>query len=221
MYRYQLSKIVFVFLFVVLMPFHFQATNISYTPEEITHIENAGTYPVEINYKDEETGEFVKGIIYVTIHHKRTVENKKIWEAIDAHDITIAQEKFMKISDQELIHLTNAHAWNMQDGSSIPIAEVTRETADKATGVYAVQFATANGTATTVNVREAATRQMISAEQYYSFSEFPQIFYFPLVFGVLFLLMLLLLVSAYQQMKNKLNETKKLLYDREKNTIEK
>lgn len=131
----------------------------------LTNATEAGSYPVKLTIT--ENGQTVETTIYVTIYYQRTNENTQAGEAIDAHDIEINTGYFAKLSDADLIKLTNAHAWQTTNNNPIAITSVTRQTINKDAGTYQVTFATANMTATTVNVVERDIAYMQVGEKYF------------------------------------------------------
>lgn len=183
-----------------------------YTVEEIEVIEEAGTYPVRISYTNSETGVTVEDIIYLTVSHQRTIVNETLQEAIDAHDIEIKKGYFDKLSDQELMYLTNAKAWQLQNGQKIEIKNVDRDEKNADINRYKVTFSTEQGTNITVHVIESSEVIISKNEEYYSFLEFPYIFYFELALTIIIVFPLIALILSYWWMQREVGETEKVLY---------
>lgn len=198
-------------LFTLLFPLPLQATS-PLTPEEVSQIEEVGTYPVVITYRDEQTGKEVQDVIYVTIFHRRTIVSATAKEAIDAHDIEIERGYFDKLTDLDLIRLTNAKAWSTTDGSTLPVTVLSRTTLDVTLGHHEVTFTTANATTTTVNVIECDELYVQNSQSYYSFSDFPYlVFYGSLSISIL-IPSAIIMIFAYYNIRNKTTEITRLLY---------
>ena len=215
MLPYRLAKpllaLATILTFMLPITFPLQARTQPYTPEELSTIEEAGTYPVKVQYNDQQTGKTVSQIIYVTVHHKRTIENQQHQEAIDAHDITIPQDYFAKLTDEDLRQLAHAHAWNTQNGDPIPITTITRATVDKQIGHYTVTFATANQTTTTINVLETSS-QVQNAQLYYNTITFPNIMYYLLLLAAIILLPAIFMFFTYRFLNKEVEKTDILLH---------
>ncbi len=76
-----------------------------FTPETVP--EDVGTYPVEVEYSED--GNEVSEVINLTIISENTVVEQEL--AINANDFVISDETFL--SDELIIKLSNAKAWNM------------------------------------------------------------------------------------------------------------
>jgi len=197
-----------------IQPIYATTTTPPLTPKELGEIQLAGTYPVEINYTNNQTGQMVTDIIYVTIYHQRTVANPDVDEAIDAHDIEIQVGYFDKLSDQDLIYLTNARAWYTSNGRSIAISTINRNTQNAAIGRYQLTLATVNGTATTVNVIERTEVLINNQEQYFSFQNFSYIYYFELIIIATILTPFIAMLLIYFKIKKNVDSTDDLLFEK-------
>ena len=126
--------------------------------EEITDIddiERAGSYLVVVVAYDQ-WGNPIRTTFRIHVLMPRSIIDLNLGEGIDAHDVFIEQGLIHQLSALELIDLASAHAWRLDDGRSVPVAEVILHDSDVLGVSYFLTFATRLGTATTVNVFEVA-----------------------------------------------------------------
>lgn len=156
--------IIYILLFfVILVP----STPVSASPVESTaKMREAGTYPVTVSHKDKVTGEEKEVVVYVTVITPRTTIDEGVNEGIDASDVLVPVGTMENITDAVIITLTNAHAWNLADGSSITIAKVELISIDDKEGMYQVKFSTEKGTATIVTILESLESNFVLDEEY-------------------------------------------------------
>lgn len=156
--------IIYILLFfVILVP----STPVSASPVESTaKMREAGTYPVTVSHKDKVTGEEKEVVVYVTVITPRTTIDEGVNEGIDASDVLVPAGTMEDITDAALITLTNAHAWNLADGSPIEIAKVELISIDDKEGMYQVKFSTEKGTATIVTILESLESNFVLDEEY-------------------------------------------------------
>lgn len=142
-------------------------TPVSASPVESTaNMREAGTYPVVVSHKDKVTGEEKEVVVYVTVITPRTTIDEGVNEGIDASDVLVPAGTMKDITDAALITLTNAHAWNLADGSPIAITKVELISIDEKEGMYQVKFSTEKGTATTVTILESLESNFVLDEEY-------------------------------------------------------
>ena len=181
--------------------------------DSITYAEEAGSYPVTFEYKDEK-GKSVTTTVYITLLYLRTVISDTYSEGIDAYDIEVAPGMFAQLTDTDLIRLTNAHAWRTDNGAGVPVVMVGRATVNQKLGKYQVTFKTLNQTATTVNVIE--TRLATEKETVYSYFSFLETPYVWWNFYFIFLIMLiplLIMLYNYFKMRKELKRVNVILYE--------
>ena len=131
---------------------------------------SAGTYPVTVTYIDETSGQKITKTAYMTVTYPKTTINKELGEGIDAHDI-ITEKHEPPLTNEQLITMADAHAWSLEDGSSIPITNVTRTIKDPSINLYQIVFATAKGTTATIQLLETDTTTMFVETQEYIYLE--------------------------------------------------
>ena len=123
------------------------------TETEISEETTAGTYPVLISAKNEK-GEEKEIIVYITITTPNTVVDEEIQEGIDATPIEVEQKVLETLTKDQLIALTNAHAWNLKTGESIPLVEARwYQVTNNNSSQYRAYFATEKGTSTEVDMQ--------------------------------------------------------------------
>ncbi|MCP1108859.1 hypothetical protein [Ohessyouella blattaphilus] len=119
-----------------------------YTPEEVTEVKRAGTYPVKIAAQDE--GEEIEGIVYITVTYDYTVTSKVHREGIDASDFEFTKAEEMKeFTKTEMIRRARAHAWSLEDGSEVPITKVVTNQITENYGE--ISYSTQRGTTITIH----------------------------------------------------------------------
>jgi len=134
-----------------LLPYHLITAAIN-EYIEYSEIMEAGTYPITVYDKYNKN----EKVIYITILYPRTVVNAKYHEAIDAFDAYIPQNIFYDLSDQEIINITKARAWNIEENVELKVIVKNRILKDAQSGWYSVIFTTEKGTETIVNIIEVA-----------------------------------------------------------------
>jgi|GEM_PF-919650 len=137
-----------------------------YDFDELSDIQVAGTYPIRIYYIDEATGKQEERISYITVTYPRTVIDEGTGEAIDALDVQVSAGTMKNITDESLIKITHAHAWNVKDGTPIPITHVTYHKNWDKLNLYTATFATAKGTTTAVTILETGENRLVLNENY-------------------------------------------------------
>jgi len=165
-------------------------------------ITDAGSYPVNLYY--EENGKGACRTIYVTLHQRHTTEEKEKHEAINAHDILIEHNTFQTLSDQSLIKLTKARAWDTQTNTDIPLHVSNRRLLDNKTGYYQVTFTTNNNTQTTISVIETEQTETTTTYLYTNLTNPKNILWNWLGLTLLILLfpiLIFFLVFHYQRKK--------------------
>ena len=174
----------------------------------------AGSYPIIISYQNQ-SGETLIATVYITVYHQRTIENPIAKEAIDARDVAINPGFFTQLTDPDLVKLSNVRAWNVNDGTPIPITKIMRQTIDAKSGHYTITFETAKGTKTTINVLERQNLIVYeNKEDYYFFTRNEE---YVILEAVLFFLLLLTLISVLYfvlQIEIKMTGVYHILYKR-------
>ena len=205
--KQMLSSIIIVLFMLIIVPFQAEETTKITDASAITTATEAGSYPVTFQYTDE-NGKLITTTIYITIMYLRTTVSDQQGEGIDAHDIEVGTGIFDKLTDADLLTLTKAHAWNLADGTPVPITTITKTTKNKQLGKYQVTFKTDKGTATTINVLETVNNLATTRDfTYFSFMKQPYIWWsIFLVFLFMFLPLILVLLDCYKVQK----ETRKI-----------
>lgn len=188
-----------------------------YTKEEISTIEEAGTYPVRVYTKDEK-GNDIESIFYVTLTFPNTVVSKANGEGIDASDFEVKKGK--TLTDQEVIDFANARAWSLGDGSEIPITKVVRNERDGT--LSEVSFMTEKGTTVTVKEIETVGESLFTNEEFmYLHTGSMKMVWENLGFSQLTLLIIILLVCPvllvsilFFLLQQKINRIKRLLFSK-------
>jgi hypothetical protein len=188
--------------------------NIQITIDDTTFIEqkDAGTYPITYQYRNESGQIVAEEVHYITLTYQRTIINRTDQEGIDAHDIIIQKNYFAKITDADLITLTNARAWRTTDGSTVAISTVERSNPRTPTGSYTVTFKTALGTETTINVIEQEVLIIPDNTVFFDTTELPSQNFQLLSLLVIFTSVPLILLLAYFTMQKEIKTANKLLY---------
>jgi hypothetical protein len=193
---------------------------IAVTAEEATTLtttttfEEAGTYPVEMWFEDEK-GNSVKKTMYVTVTFKNTIVSETYSEGIDAYDVYIPENTFTTLSDDELIALTNARAWDTRDGSHIPIVKVLKSTNGK---IHRTSFLTERETMVTVNIieRERQMEEFYVRESYTSPESYinGSLWSFGLSLLAMIVTPSILLFFVYFWIRHKVGFATRVLYDK-------
>ncbi|TLG72727.1 hypothetical protein [Culicoidibacter larvae] len=178
----------------------------------------AGTYPVQIKYYDEASGQTLEKIVYMTVYYPNTITDADSNEGIDAMDVLLDADVVKGLSQQELIAKAQAKAWRLSDGSAVEITEAIVEyvggSADS--GQYSVTFRTAAGTTNTVTFLEAPHSQILVQNETYiadslSMSNQVMDWVYLAVFVFVFI-PIVLIVAALVRMMVLVRKTKRLLY---------
>ncbi|TLG73896.1 hypothetical protein [Culicoidibacter larvae] len=208
-------KKLFMALFISLMLTAVPGTVYGFVDDQLQeNYDEAGTYPIEVSAVDK-NGTVVKKTIYVTVLFEKTVINKEVQEAIDAHDVLVESGVFRQLSNDDLIRITNAHAWQTNDGSTVPITSVLTHVIDEAAGKYQVTFATELGSAITVNVYETDKKILpvsniyLNPEDFGIINNFQTFFFFILL---LILVPIIIFVVQYYIIRREQKEVEDLLY---------
>lgn len=131
-------------LILVMLPAHLEATDYRQT----------GTYPVVVEYYDEQTGTFKEKVVYMTVVSPNTVKNSENDEAIDGYDLLVEKGTMADISDTELIKIANVHAWKLSNGEQVAIVKVETTLIDQKNNRYSASFYTEKKTKLTINIIE-------------------------------------------------------------------
>ena len=198
--------------FVLLVP----SMPVSASPVESTaNMREAGTYPVVVSYKDKVTGEEKEVIVYVTVITPRTTIDEGVNEGIDASDVLVPAGTMADITDAAIITLTNAHAWNLADGSPIAIAKVELIAVDEKEGIYQVKFSTEKGTTTTVTILESLESYFVLDEEYInSIGLYGIISRWIWGFIISIILLLAIIVILYIYTRKRVKRIEETLYER-------
>jgi len=193
--------------------------NIKINDTSFTEAEEAGTYPVIITHIAED-GTTTQKTIYVTLYRYNTVESIEEQEAIDAHDAMITKERFDNLTDQEIIQLLKAHAWDTKTGKRIPITTIKYNILNADLGLYSIDLATAKGTTTTVKlvVKEAAWTSVpmeYTTQSIRLYENTPEFFWHLELMGMAMLVIpVLVLAYHYWKERNAVKQVHKLLYSK-------
>lgn len=107
-------------------------------PEDLEHIKEAGTYPVEITA--DFNGVMKTEVIMITVEAPKTILKGNV--GIDARDFTIPLNDLKQLNAAQLLKLSNAHAWDLKTGDKIAITNISVSDFQPETGVYKVTFST-------------------------------------------------------------------------------
>ncbi|MFV0362876.1 MAG: hypothetical protein ACK5LL_07285 [Suipraeoptans sp.] len=135
--------------------------------ENFDEVEDVGTYIIyaTANGSDKEQVEMP---VYVTVTNPYTVIQTKYREAIDANNFKYDADINIKaLSRDELIYMSGASAWNLNDGSDVEITSV--EVTDVYKEQYEVTFSTAKGTKVKINARIADENVFDGTDYSYSY----------------------------------------------------
>lgn len=113
--------------------------SISISADEIDIPIEPGSYPIVV-YDDEGNEEEVM----ILIAYPSTVVNNITHEAINASDFRIVRSAFETLTDSDILAYSNATAWNMLTGISIPLQVSSINTNEK--DIYTVKLTTINDT---------------------------------------------------------------------------
>lgn len=118
------------------------------TVDELKNVKEAGTYPVEM-YTYDQNGQVVKEVVMITIKHPHTKINGD--EAIDANDLRMTWDDFVKMKEEDWQVQSNAKAWSTLTGDAIEIVSTHIETVVESQS-YMINFTTSAGTSTSSQV---------------------------------------------------------------------
>jgi hypothetical protein len=203
-------------VFIVIFLLAFMTPTLAEEAIPIEDIERAGTYLVEVVSIDEQGNRHII-VVRMTIRFPRTVINLENQEGIDAHDIVIERNKVQYLDSLDLIQSAGAHAWSLIDGRSVAITTITLQEVRAAGIDYTVTFATALGTAITINIFEVDEIVLGLANNFVNFDEvqfmgFQNITDISIVIGVLILLPVLIITYLYINNKRRMEAERKLLH---------
>jgi len=216
----------FVF-FQMVLSFFFLFPAFSFSAEVMTQgeITEAGTYPVEVRFRQPD-GVVITETYYVTITYLKSVVSNENAEAIDAHDILVHDKKIQDLTDQELIELTHAKAWNTTDGLPVVITDVIKKKVRYQNDYYEITFKTAKGTSTTITAVEAkningsvAPNVIETTALYIDIVIAEQMNMIGIYGSLLLLLPLLLLMFNYLRSQQQIKKIRQLLYEK-RNSLE-
>ncbi|TLG77473.1 hypothetical protein [Culicoidibacter larvae] len=120
-----------------------------------------GTYPVTIRYREE--GKIIEKQIRVTVDGPYTVIENKI--AIDANAITLSEGVVKKMTDEDWIRLTDAHAWRTDTAEELMVYVADKQQVKDEAGKYLISFGTEQGVTTTVPVTVLAGTTVAPSNQ--------------------------------------------------------
>ncbi len=179
-------------------------------------IDKAGTYLVPFTYTDENgvTSEISK---HVTITFPYTFINETIGEGIDANDIHIKKQDLSKLSNNELIELANAHAWDKNDGKEVKIENVYVHKNNLKVGAdWKVTYQTSKNTEVSVDAYLSDNDIVIVDSKYINFESYR--FFNPrsLFILLLFILVLPLIICSisFTYVSKKYRSTIELLFSK-------
>ena len=201
-------------MLIILPVFSISLYGAQVNPQFEMDFESAGTYPVPIFYETEE-GERIEKTIMVTIYYPKTVENPKDLEAIDAHDIELSEDVFSSLSNEELIRLSSAHAWSLVMGDALEITQIIRKKVDNLNGIYEVTFATAKGTAVTIQVLcQSKAVNTVNTQKYFYFSSQRKYFFYWVFMIIILILCIISTIYYMKKMRKNAESIDSLLYEK-------
>ena len=156
--------------------------------EELKEVRQAGTYLVYMKAD----GSSLENLVKVTVTFPYTIINKTVGEGIDGSDFEYKDEVIEEIPLDELIEKANVYAWNLDDGSSVPITKA--EVEGKQGEVVQVAFSTAKGTTITIQAVSGSVSLFERKDFMYTYPTDKEMPYgwsvdYSLFFSVLFLVL--------------------------------
>lgn len=180
-------------------------------------VEKAGTYFYPFTYTDE-NGVVSETQQQATIIFPYSVLNFELREGIDAKDIHTNIKNVDFLSHDELIKLARAHAWSMNDGSTIPIekVELTKENT-KPGSSWKATFSTNKNTSISVDVYISENEVIESKDKYININGVrtfnPRDLFWLLV--IILLLPLIIYTISFRFVETKYRDTIDLLLKKE------
>lgn len=183
---------------------------LTFTTETVPN--TPGTYPVIIEYADSEIN--VSEEIQFTIITEETIIVEEV--AIDAHSFTIGSEK--NLNEDLIIILSNAKAWNVENGEEYPIDHVEISKID--TNLYEATLYTVGEISKTIEIIVDAElyTQVVADEQRKTIFDksFEEYYGFQIIaiasISILFILLIILSIVIFNTLINrtisKLNRSK-------------
>lgn len=178
--------------------------------------EQVDVYPIALTYYDEETGEAIEKIIYMSVVTINTIISMENAEGIDAFDAIVSQGTMENITDTALIEITQARAWDIETGGTIPIhvSHVTQIFGKKQT--YEVTFSTTKNTQIVVQIIEQETVTLQVESSYLAptnvWEKSSKYFLTFIVFIIV--LPIILLIMMFFLSQNKIKKMQKLLFEK-------
>lgn len=134
------------------------SNNASLTPIDVDsttiNIADITPYTYEVTYSHDASVpgniDVISTKANVTIKGKNTVINPVHNEAIDANDFALLASEVSGLTDEKVIELAGARAWDTNTIADVDITSVDFSAIEAKQGVYDVTFTTANGTLTTI-----------------------------------------------------------------------
>lgn len=176
-------------------------------------IEEAGTYFVEL-YVINEEGNKESKIIKLTIRFPNTVLNEVNGEGIDAHDIQLVNQDITSLTDEDYIHLSGAHAWDLETGKRVAITTVVFKTSKFSGADYDVTFQTEKGTSITIQLYLFDEGYMYLSDHYFHFEEVrsSSFIHYSYLIIISAVIPLILISISFYLIGKKIENTKKVLY---------
>lgn len=178
-----------------------------------TSVEDVGTYPITYSYYDEETGLEKEKTVYVTLTRDKTIINQEYQEAIDANDLLVEKGVLDEVTDEELIRMTNAKAWDVRTGNSLPIVVVELKVVNEAQGIYSVFYSTQAGTSVVIYIVEMEGYFVTGKNSYMNLTDFKMISKRQLyIIYTLVFVLLIMMVFVFIYSNKKLDDMEYVLY---------
>lgn len=176
-------------------------------------IEEAGTYFVEL-YVINEEGNKESKIIKLTIRFPNTILNEVNGEGIDAHDIQLVNQDITLLTNEDFIHLSNAHAWSLETGKKVEIVNVTFKSSSFSGADYDITFQTEKGTSITIQLYSFDEGYMYLSNHYFHFAEVrsSSFIYYSYLIIISAVIPLILISLSFYFISKKIESTKKVLY---------
>lgn len=181
--------------------------------EDVYAVKRAGLYYVQLSIDDD--GIRAQRLLKINVLFSKSVLNKEAKEAIDARDFLLDEGRFEELSDSELILFSQAHAWDIETGESLPVKVVNKELGERS-GSYRVTFSTIKGTEVTINAYEGWVYKNLLVDykdqQLYDSGLRKSLTLPVILLSSLFFLPILLVIILYFVVQRQLQQTRNILF---------
>lgn len=209
-----MSKKIYLGLIIFLTIFSLQWVSVLAEEEEVevesSEIKRAGTYFVELEATDND--QIIIKRIPVIVTFPSTILDYQRQEGIDGSDIKVNENVFLTLSHEEIISLSNAHAWQLETGVELPVFVMNIVEGQEGEADYYVTFSTENGLEKEIKVYELNSYLALS-ENYISINQMNKSYtYLTSIQIFLIIILLSIIVIAILYVKRKSKEVEDVLY---------